>query len=495
MPTREYSPKRRTAAVFFGSGTAAAYHAGALRALDDSGVKVDLVVGSGAGTIAAAFAAVAGGARLHAGDGFWTGVSWRHLYRWRLALRTAAGLLAVCFVVFLLPPLIALVAGVVAMPLLLIADVLRPGIFGQVISQVAGAPALIRGPYLAALAAPVFALCLLAIVALARGLLRDRRRFSEGFESPLDVERGRERLLRALWEVSRGPTLSERPPAEPELGQRYVALAAENLGQPGFRELILRTADVETGGALDFVLLQDAHRASFAAARGSGPRSRLESLPGAVDLRLPAQAALFFDAVMTGLLPPFVAPLRRVSFPKGGPYGGETHRLADATLAAGTGLAEALAAGAEQVILVAAVAEQAEAPSRRRGPRAHVDAAIALLERQALERDVAQAERINRMVQTLGHDTPAGRAWQDPASGRLFREFALYVVRPARRGLLPLEWDGALDPASEVLETPEDLLDRGYKDAYRLFVEPVVGAAPEPRRPAIASPEPQTVGL
>jgi hypothetical protein len=98
------------------------------------------------------------------------------------------------------------------------------------------------------------------------------------------------------------------------------------------------------------------------------------------------------------------------------------------------------------------------------------------------------------MVQTLGHDTPAGRAWQDPASGRLFREFALYLVRPTRRGLLPLEWDGAQDPASEVLETPQDLLERGYKDTYRQFVEPVVGAAPEPRRPAL-HPEPQTVGL
>jgi NTE family protein len=61
---REYSPKRRTAVVFTGSGTTGAYHAGVLRALDESGVKLDLVVGSGMGAITAAFAAVAGGARL-----------------------------------------------------------------------------------------------------------------------------------------------------------------------------------------------------------------------------------------------------------------------------------------------------------------------------------------------------------------------------------------------------------------------------------------------
>ena len=58
---REYSPKRRTALVLAGSGTSGAYHAGVLRALDESGVKIDLVVGSGVGTVAAAFAAAAGG--------------------------------------------------------------------------------------------------------------------------------------------------------------------------------------------------------------------------------------------------------------------------------------------------------------------------------------------------------------------------------------------------------------------------------------------------
>jgi len=495
MASREYSPKRRTAIVFAGSGTAGAYHAGALRALDESGVKLDLAVGSGAGTIAAAFAAVAGGSKLYGDDGLWHGIGWRRLYRLRLAARTALGLVAASFAVFLLPPFLALVAGVVVLPLLFIADVLRPGVFGQVIGELAGAPALIRGPYLAALAAPVFALCLITTLAALRLLLRDRRRFAELFESFLDVDPGRERLLRALWEVSRGPTLSDKPPPEPELGKRYVALAAENLGQPGFRELILRAADVEAGTALDFVLLQDAHRTSFAAARARGPRSRLEGLPGAVDLRAPAHDTLFFDAAMTGLLPPFVAPMRRVGFPKGGLHGGEVHRLADATLASGTGLAEALHAGAEQVILVTPVSEEPDPPPRRRGPRAHADGAIALMERRAVEADVSAAERINRMVQTLGHDTPAGRAWQDPASGRLFREFSLYVVRPARRGLLPLEWDGARDPASEVLETPEDLMERGYKDAYRLFVEPVVGAAPEPRRTFTAPPEPQSVGL
>ena len=74
---RDYSPKRRTALVFTGSGTTGAYHAGVLKALDESGVKIDVVVGSGVGTVAAAYAAVMGGPRLYGSGGFWPGSSIR----------------------------------------------------------------------------------------------------------------------------------------------------------------------------------------------------------------------------------------------------------------------------------------------------------------------------------------------------------------------------------------------------------------------------------
>src|SRR5438128_7690395 len=276
---REYSPKRRTALVLTGSGASGAYHAGAMRALDESGVKVDLVVGSGVGTVAAVF----------------------------------------------------------------------------------------------------------AVVYLLLGWLRNGRRLAEAFETPLDARPARKRLSDALWEVARGSAISADPPSEPELGKRFVALLAENLGQPGFRELILRAADLETGNVLPFVLLHDSARAAFASTRARGPRSRLEGIPGPVDLREPGHDSLLFDAVVTGLLPPLVAPVRRVSFPKGGIFGGETHRLTDATLAAGCGISEAIAAGAEQVIVASGSPHSASPPPRRRGPRAAADGMLATLERQALE--------------------------------------------------------------------------------------------------------------
>jgi hypothetical protein len=119
-----------------------------------------------------------------------------------------------------------------------------------------------------------------------------------------------------------------------------------------------------------------------------------------------------------------------------------------------------------------------------------VNGVLAALERTAFARELQEAERLNRVVETLGHRTSdGGRAWQDPASGRVFRDVAFYLIRPPRRALQPLDLDGARDPATEVVETTEDLLHRGYEDAYRLFVEPVVGAAPPPAHALVAERE------
>jgi len=466
----EYAPKKRTALVFSGSGTSGAYHAGVLQALDESGVKVDLLVGSGAGCVAAAWGAVAGGARLYRQGGFWDGIAWKELYRLRPALRIALLLLGACFGVFLLPLGIALIAGLL-FPVALILSLAAPG--GAWPDWWSGPPGLLQAlqtTYLAAFAAPVFMLCVLAAVAGVRLLMR-RRAAPEALESLLDASAAERRLRRGLWQIARGPALQGSPPSSAELGKRYSALLAENLGQPGFRELVLRAADLELGKPLAFALLGDEHRASFSARRG----------PRAVDLRERALAPLLFDAVVAGLLPPGVAPVRRVKFPRGGPWGGETHRLCDATLFGGSGIAEALAAGAEQVILVAAMPEQPDRAARR-GPHALADAALAGLERQAFERDRAETERLNRIVATLGHRVGQGRGWEDPASGREIREVGLYLIRPERRTLGPLELDGSVDPATEVEQSVEELIERGYRDTYRQFLEPVVGAPSEPRR-------------
>jgi hypothetical protein len=122
---RDYNPKRRTAVVFTGSGSAGAYHAGALRALDESGVKIDLVVGSGVGTLAAAFSAVAGGSKLYGKAGFWDGLAWSSLIACALR-RVGPTPLAAAFAVFLPLLILALLRGLL-FPLALIVDLASPG--------------------------------------------------------------------------------------------------------------------------------------------------------------------------------------------------------------------------------------------------------------------------------------------------------------------------------------------------------------------------------
>src|SRR5690349_24928742 len=96
-----YSPQLRTALVLTGTGTAGAYHAGVLRALQEAGVKIDVVAGRGVGAIGALFAAVDGAQRLWDPKGMWHSEVIRGFYPWRTALRVVAlaVLIAVAIVV------------------------------------------------------------------------------------------------------------------------------------------------------------------------------------------------------------------------------------------------------------------------------------------------------------------------------------------------------------------------------------------------------------
>src|SRR5581483_5688313 len=84
-----YSPQRRTALVLTGTGADGAYHAGALRALHEAGVKIDVVAGRGVGAIGALFAAVDGGHRLWDDKGFWRDPAVPKMVGWALAASVA----------------------------------------------------------------------------------------------------------------------------------------------------------------------------------------------------------------------------------------------------------------------------------------------------------------------------------------------------------------------------------------------------------------------
>jgi hypothetical protein len=470
---REYSPKRRTAVVFAGSGTAGAYHAGALKALDESGVKVDLVVGTGIGAFSAACAAVSSGPRLYTTDGLWSRISRVTVVRPRTLLVAIAAILGLSFAIFLLPLLVGLLLGILS-TVLLIVDRFSPGVFAAFLAWMTSVSDQVSSGYVAALAVPGVLISLLVLGFVVWAWVAKRRRVPELFETALSTGPARTMLLESLWEVARGTALTGRAPSAAELGKRYVGLLVENLGQPGFRELVLRTADLETGEPLLLHVLSEEHKTRFATAR-----RRRDGALAPLDLSSAGAAEVFFEAVLAGFVPAPAGTHSRVVFPKGTPRAGEVRRLGDGMLVGGAGLGEAIAAGAEQIVLVTAVPETAFAPRVRRGLWASLGAMASALERQAVSRDLDSTERLNRIIETLGHDTPDGlRAWQDPATGRTYRWISLWVIRPERRSLGPLDLDGSQEPTTEVVDEVVDLVEQGYKDACRQFVEPVVGAAP-----------------
>src|SRR5512133_1136022 len=114
-PADHYSPQLRTALVLTGTGTAGAYHAGVLRALHESGVKLDVVAGRGIGAVGALFAAIDGGQRLWDDKGFWRTPAVRRLYPWGWLVRLIGWALAIALAIVAVP-ILAMALGLVVFP-------------------------------------------------------------------------------------------------------------------------------------------------------------------------------------------------------------------------------------------------------------------------------------------------------------------------------------------------------------------------------------------
>jgi hypothetical protein len=52
----------------------------------------------------------------------------------------------------------------------------------------------------------------------------------------------------------------------------------------------------------------------------------------------------------------------------------------------------------------------------------------------------------------------------------------VFAVRPDHNPLGPFDFDGVHDELSDRRRTVVELLQQGYDDAYRLFIEPVVAS-------------------
>lgn len=459
-----------------GTGTAGAYHAGVLRALREAGVRVDIVAGRGMGAASAVFAAADADARLWDEQGLWTHVEHpgRH-YQWRLPWRALVSGVLIALALLALPLVLAL-ALTVLYPLVYLLLLVVPGA-GEAVAvwyaRVVGAllsPEVLLGIVPRAVMAALLVAFGATVVAVARGGIDLRRRrwrgrpWWAGLGAPLDSRTTLGWITAGFWRYLRGAANVPEPPPR-DLGQRYTELLRENVGQPGYRELLLTAHDVDARADLVFALLADGWRAPFAESLAGETRRHREVL----DLAGAASGHVM-DALAGALsVAPFGEPAA-ITFSPESAWRGETHRLCDRPAALGRLLEEALRAGVRQVVLVSADASGAgpHALARRRvDPRARLGEAIAAAEVAAV---------------------------RDVLATHAFHFDGCFLIRPDHNPLGPFDFDGAHDERSDRRFLLAELVARGYEDAHRQFVDPVVGASGEalgtelPAPPAPLSP-------
>ena len=458
---RQYSTRLRTALVLTGSGTGGAYQAGVLRALHEAGIRIDLVAGRGIGVAGAMFTATDGGAKLWDDNGIWRSADARRYYAWRPTLRAAGWALAAAGVVLALPPALLVLAVVIALAGMLLTFIGFPQAGATVSAAYSrwiealfapdALPTVI--PRLAVLAA------LVALAAAAVGVISvtfskgSRRRARHGIAGrllggPLTGASLFGRCASELWNLIRGAAPLTTPPVR-ELGRKYVELLSENLGQPGFRELLVIIHDMDARRDLVFALLASTHRSRFFTRPGSEGSGRAAE---AFDLAGVARDHAL-DALAGALALPVATEPHLIAFAPEGPWRGETHRVCDRPASLARVLEEVAAAGAEQVIVVA--------PMPPPGLPHELAAGRGDLRGRAAE-------------QLASFETAGLRDVLEQWTGRFA---GLFVIRPAHNPLGPLDFDGVYDERSDRTHTLAELVDRGYEDAYHQFIDPVVGAS------------------
>jgi hypothetical protein len=446
--------------VLCGTGAHGAYHAGALRAIQEAGVKIDLVAGHGIGAAGAALAAIDGGSRLWDPDGIWRSRQARTLYAWTPLIRAATVVVLVLAAVVAIP-LLVLAGALVGYPIGFVLTLLGLDAGASVTAAVSGwlqtafapehLPTVV--PRLAMATIAALAIVIAAGAAMTRWRTAPRRRaigpwWWRILGAPLDASAARDAFGDAIWRLIRGAASPERP-ASAAVGRRYAEVLAESMGQPGFRELIAVATDLDARRDVVVAMLREPYRGDFLTPRpGRDRRADVIDLAG-----VGRDHAL--DVIAAALTPPVGCDPALVTFSIDSLWRGETHRLCDRPAASNRLLEEVAAAGVSQVIVVSAVApmHQPHALSAPRlDPQHRLGDFLAAAESTAL-RDAAEMARL--------------------------RFDALFMVHPTHNALGPFDLRGVYDEASDRRLELTELIERGYEDAYRQFIEPVVGASGE----------------
>jgi hypothetical protein len=450
----QYSPRRRTALVLSGTGTAGAYHAGVLRALHEAGVKLDIVAGRGVGAIGALFAAVDGAQRLWDDKGFWRAPGVEALYAWRTVPRLIMWSLGVALAIVALP-IAAVALGLIVFPVDFVLKMVGVGGASGLVGAYVQAAEEAFAPEALPTWLPRIALLVLGsagLTAFVHGWMCGGGPGRGAFwwravGAPLSSSNAVARCWGVMWDLVRGAAQLKQP-SPAELGRRYAEFLTDNLGQPGFRELLIAVHDIDAHRDLVFTLVGEDRRRGLI--RRSTSEAADERRAEVLDLAGVARD-LLPDAVVGALTVPLATDWHAITFAQEGYWRGETHRICDRPASLIRLVDELIELEAEQIILVSAAPESP-------GPHALVTPRIDGRGRLGEYLQSAEAAVVRDATTTTGG-------------------VRIFVVRPVHSPIGPFDFSGGHDDRSHRVQGLSELMNRGYEDAYHQFIEPVVGAS------------------
>jgi hypothetical protein len=406
-------------------------------------------------------AAIDGGGRLSDEAGVWRSRAPKRFYGWK-PLIVSTGWIAALLIVVLVSPVLALAGAMLVLVMGFLLTLVGSAGAGAELTRIASnALQVALAPENLPTIVPRLAMAVLAalVVTASAGVFLAHwraplRRHSQGawwwrlIGAPLEADTIASTFSAAIWQLIRGAAPAHRPAAG-VVGCRYAEALAENLGQPGFRELLLVITDVDARRDLVAALVGDAFRHEFLAPRFGRDR-RAEVL----DL-LSAGREHALDVLAAALTPPLLCDPALIKFTSDTLWRGETHRFCDRPDAVYRLIEEAAMAGATQALIVSAVATRTGAHSLR-PPR------LDLRNRFGDFLMASEAAAVRDAMETA----------------RLGFESA-YLISPDHNSIGPFDFEGAYDEASDRDVTVAELVEHGYADAYQQFIDPIVGASGE----------------
>jgi hypothetical protein len=252
-----------------------------------------------------------------------------------------------------------------------------------------------------------------------------------------------------MWDLLRGAAQLKQPPPA-ELGRRYAEMLSENIGQPGFRELLVAVHDADAHRDLIFTLVSEARRRDLirrpTSALADARRAEVFDLSGVARDHLPDAVAAALSIALGDRLALGHLRRRRLLARRDAPSLRSARRPHPAD-------------------------RRVDRPGRRAGPL--VSAAPELPGPHALPH--ARIDGHGRLGEYLQSSEAAivRDATTTTAGVRIFN------VRPAHNPVGPFDFAGGYDERSQRRQGLGELMNRGYEDAYHQFIEPVVGASGE----------------